>query len=215
MHQSSFIRIKSKLTVKSPSYASTFVRGFTLIEVMIVIALIGLIVASIQFNVSNNKADEKLKQASAKFSAIFSGAVEYGLLNNVELGLKVDKNNYQFLGYNGVKWSEIPDQEWLTSVQLPEEIELTLSLDDLPIDEPQLFDSSVFTEDEDDFTLASDEEQEEQLIPQVYILSGGDITPFSLTFQFSKAMMPDENISYRVTGIYTVPLTIEGPLTDE
>ena len=200
---------------KSDVALRRFSRGFTLIEVMNVIALIGLIVTSIQFSATGNKADEKLKQASAKFAAIFTGAVEYGLLNNIELGLKVEKNHYQFLGYNGVKWSEIPEQTWLTSVQLPEEVELTLTLDDLPIEEPLLFDSTVFTQDEEDFTLESKEDKEKKLLPQVYLLSGGDMTPFSLTFSLSPTFASEKNSYYRVTGLYTVPLTVEGPLYDK
>ncbi|MCI2282662.1 hypothetical protein L3081_03615 [Colwellia sp. MSW7] len=145
-------------------------------------------------------------------------------MNNIELGLYIDKNTYQFLGYDGVKWSEIASQDWLTAQTLPEGVKFTLALDDLPIEEPLLFDSSVFTNEDDDFLSFdsdeqdSDSEKEKQLIPQVYILSGGDITPFSLTFQFSDQASLNTDLTtlaYRVTGIYSIPLTIEGPVLDD
>ena len=141
------------------------------------------------------------------------------MLNNVELGLIVKKDSYQFLGYDGTKWAEIPEQDWQANVTLPEEVELSLELDDLPIEEPMLFDADTFKEkDEEDFTLLSKEEQEKKIIPQVYILSGGDISPFSVTFRLTEelAYMEDaEDLAYRVTGIYSTPLTIEGPVLEE
>jgi len=196
-------------------------KGFTLIEVMVVVALIGIIVTLVQFNFSGNRPDDILKQESQRFAAIFEVASDYGMLNNIELGLVIKKDSYQFLGFDGVKWAEIPEQDWLSIVEMPQGLELDLSLDDLPIEEPLLFDANTFKEkNEDDFTLLSDEEKEKQIIPQVYILSGGDISPFSITFYFNEeaiALSSDEieDLAYRVTGIYSTPLTIEGPLLDD
>jgi general secretion pathway protein H len=194
-------------------------RGFTLIEVMVVVVLIGLMASLVQFNFSGNKPADKLKHESARFAAIFEVAADYGMLNNIELGLIVKKDSYQFLGYDGTRWTEIPEQDWQANVTVPEDIVLSIELDDLPIEEPMLFDADTFKEkDEDDFTLLSKEEQEEKIIPQVYILSGGDLTPFSLTFRLNEELIfteDAEGLAYRVTGIYSIPLTIEGPVLDD
>jgi general secretion pathway protein H len=194
-------------------------RGFTLIEVMVVVVLIGLMASLVQFNFSGNKPVDKLKHESARFAAIFEVAADYGMLNNIELGLIVKKDSYQFLGYDGTRWTEIPEQDWQANVTVPEDIVLSIELDDLPIEEPMLFDADTFKEkDEDDFTLLSKEEQEEKIIPQVYILSGGDLTPFSLTFRLNEELIfteDAEELAYRVTGIYSIPLTIEGPVLDD
>ena len=195
--------------------------GFTLIEVMVVVALIGIIVTLVQFNFSGKRPDDVLRQESLRFATIFEVASDYGMLNNIELGIVIKANSYQFLGFDGVKWAEIPEQEWLSIVEIPEGIELSLSLDDLPIEEPLLFDADTFREkNEDDFTLLSDEEKEKQMIPQIYILSGGDISPFSVTFYFNDsaiALAGDdiEDLAYRVTGVYSTPLTIEGPVLND
>lgn len=188
-------------------------QGFTLIEVMLVIVLIGVMVSAVQFTFSGNKAEQLLEQNSARFAGVFDVAAEYGLLNNIELGLFVEKNTYQFLGYDGVSWSPIASNPMFEVFTLPEGIEITLQLDDLPIEEPLLFDSSLLINEgqDDNFT----EEEKKKIIPQVYMLSGGDITPFSLTFSLAEfAIDGDENISFKVSGIYTTPLTIEGPLVD-
>jgi len=195
-----------------------------LLEVLVVIALIGLIVSAVQFNFSGKRPEDTLKKVSYQFAELFESAVNYGLLNNIELGLYIDKSSYQFLGYDGVKWSKIPKQDWLAEQTLPEEITFELTLDDLPIEEPLLFDSSVFKAQSEEYLSFNAIEaekkakKEKQLLPQVYILSGGDITPFSLTFQFTEeASLYDDvaDLAYRVTGIYSTPLTIEGPVLDE
>ena len=188
-------------------------QGFTLIEVMLVIVLIGVMVSAVQFTFSGNKPEQLLEQNSVRFAGVFDAAAEYGLLNNIELGLFVEKNTYQFLGYDGVNWSPIANNPMFEVFTLPEGIEITLQLDDLPIEEPLLFDSSLLINDdqEDNFTEA----ENKKTIPQVYMLSGGDITPFSLTFSLAEfAIDGDENISFKVSGIYTTPLTIEGPLVN-
>ena len=195
-----------------------------MLEVLVVIALIGLIISSVQFNFSGKRPQDTLKKVSYQFSELFENAANYGLLNNIELGLYINKNTYQFLGYDGVKWSEIEQQDWLATQELPEGVTLTLTLDDLPIDEPLLFDSSVFKGESEEYLSfkAIEEEkkakQEKQLLPQVYILSGGDITPFSLTFHFTEeASLYDDlsELGYRVTGLYSMPLTVEGPTLDD
>jgi general secretion pathway protein H len=199
--------------------------GFTLIEVMLVIVLIGLMVAVVQFSSSGNKAEETLELSSKRFAGIFDIATEYGMLNNVELGLMIDKNGYQFLGYDGLTWTDVSENEMFSRHELPVGVELVLQLDDLPIEDPQLFDSQLFTElqkssDETDYDSNedrdSDEEKEEKkLIPQIYMLSGGDITPFSLRFQFVENDYTQVKLHFKVTGLYTSPLTVEGPLFDD
>ena len=190
-------------------------QGFTLTEVMLVIVLIGVMVSAIQFSFSGNKPEQLLEQNSARFAGIFDVAAEYGLLNNVELGLFIEENSYQFLGYDGTSWAPIANNPLFEVYTLPEGIEISLQLDDLPIEETLLFDSSVLIneDEEDDFT--EEEEEKKKTIPQVYMLSGGDITPFSLTFSLAEfAFDGDENISFKVSGIYTTPLTIEGPIVN-
>jgi general secretion pathway protein H len=212
-------------------------QGFTLIEVMLVIVIVGLMVSVVQFSASGNKAETILEQSSKRFAGIFDIAAEYGMLNNIELGLMIDKKGYQFLGYDGVGWTDVSENELFKHYQLPEGVELVLQLDDLPLEEPQLFDSKLFSElqdenAEDDFDSDSDSaddknsrgnknntgntnKKEKKLIPQVYMLSGGDITPFSLRFQFVENSYTKPKLHFNVIGLYTTPLTVEGPLFNE
>jgi general secretion pathway protein H len=189
--------------------------GFTLIEVMVVIVIIGIMASVVQFNFHGNEPDKLLEKESQRFSAIFNAAAEYSMLNNIELGLVIEENTYQFLAFDGEDWVPASDNKLLESYILPEDLIMTLTLDDLPLDEAPLINILRENEESDLLFSGSELEEEKKLIPQVYILSGGDLTPFTLRFGLLETYDVDTNVSYLVSGLYSTPLTIEGPLIDE
>lgn len=214
-------------------------QGFTLIEVMLVIVVVGLMVSAVQLTSSSSKVEQLLEQNSTRFAGVFDIVTEYGMLNNLELGLHIEKDTYQFLAYNGVRWTPIPDNPIFEAYTLPEGVEMSLQLDDLPIEGNLLFDPSLLNiDDDDDYTKDDDDnisdkskdhsgdrevekdeeesEEVEKIIPQVYMLSGGDITPFSITFAMKEFLVEqDEDVIFKVSGVYSTPLTIEGPLPND
>lgn len=202
--------------MKSFNRNSSKVYGFTLIEVMLVIVVIGLMVSAIQFSVIGNKVEENLQQQSSRFASVFNLAAEYGLLNNIEIGLVLEKNDYQFVGYDGQRWLPIVEYEALNSHTLPDEMTMSIVLEDLPIEEPALVTRELFEIDENDFydDFSLDEQKKKQVIPQVYILSSGDITPFRAEFSMADTFDLDTPVEFHVVGEYTTPLAIAGPLFD-
>lgn len=200
-------------------------KGFTLLEVMLVIVLIGVMASAIQFNMGKSKYEEQLETASKRFAGLFFLASEYDLLNNIEMAIHIKDNTYQIMGFDGERWTQI-DDKLFANTDLPEDIEISLELEDLPLEEPQLFDSNDLIPDEDDlfesdglFNEGEDENGEEKkkkrIIPQIYILSGGDFTPFSLTFSVNELANFEEDITFKVTVLYDPRPTIEGPLYNE
>jgi general secretion pathway protein H len=73
------------------------------------------------------------------------------LLNNIEIGLVLEKNDYQFVGYDGQRWLPIVEYEALNSHTLPDEMTMSIVLEDLPIEEPALVTRELFEIDENDF----------------------------------------------------------------
>lgn len=191
------------------------ITGFTLIEMMVVIVLIGLMASVVQFSVGSNEPEKLLRKESQRFAAVFNTAAEYSLLNNLELGLVVEDNSYQFLGFDGEQWQVVSDNEVLEAYTLPENIETLLTLDDLPLDEPPLINVLKENEESDLAFSGSELDEEKKQTPQVYILSGGDLTPFSLRFQFTESFDESMDVSYLVTALYSTPVTVEGPLKNE
>lgn len=189
--------------------------GFTLIEIMVVIVLIGLMASVVQFNFTGNTPEKLIEKESQRFSAIFNIAAEYSMLNSVELGLVIEENTYQFLGFDGKVWVPISENKLLAPYTVPESFALELTLDGLPLDEPPLIDVLKETQESDLTFSGSELEDEKKLTPQVYILSGGDLTPFTLRFELAENYDVEAPVSYAVSGLYNTPLTIEGPLFDE
>ncbi|GHG03916.1 type II secretion system minor pseudopilin GspH [Thalassotalea marina] len=189
------------------------VKGFTLIEVMMVIVVIGVMVAAVQINFFANKPAQTLEQQSERFVAVFNLAAEYGLLNNIEIGVVVEEQSYQFVGFDGIRWSAIPAEENLDTYQLPDTVTITLNLEDLPIDESALLDPSIFVPDEEDLEQMREglKKNEKLIIPQIYLLTGGEITPFELTF----AIESEPEYTARVTGEYELPLKVALEITGE
>lgn len=185
-------------------------RGFTLLEIMLVILVIGMILNTLVGNISSSSKEDKLESDSHKFAMLFTLASEYALLNNIELGLLVEEDSYQFLAFDGLKWVPVPDQDSLTQIYVEEPFYISLTLDDLPVDGQMIIDQSMFEDFEDEQAF---EDEEELVYPQIFILSGGDITPFKLTFSFDDGF--ELPMFFDVIGTYTIPLVVEGPFFDE
>ncbi len=185
------------------------------------IVVIGLMVAAVRINFSSNGPEAKLQQESARFAGVFNLAAEYGLLNNVELGLVIHNNSYTFVGYDGVRWSAVPEHDLFNVYQLPDEISVELVFDDLPLEQPSLVQSELFVPDEEQLDKLKSDESDEQaqdkqpIIPQVFILSGGDITPFRAVFSFNPNSDSYRDIAYAVTGLYSTPVSLSGPVTNK
>jgi general secretion pathway protein H len=190
-------------------------RGFTLVEIMVVLVLIGLMVSMVQLSFQSNSLEKDLEQSSLRFKGLFTLAAEYSMLNNLELGVMIQEQEYQFLGFDGENWQPIEDHEALHKVSLLPYLKMQIDLEGLPIDENALIDAETFvTEDESLFNDKDfkDDTNKRKIIPQIYILSGGDISPFRLTFSAVDSYDEPESIIYNVIGGYTLPLTIEGPI---
>lgn len=185
-------------------------QGFTLIEVLLVLVVVGLMVAAVSVNISNNKPDQKLSEEAQRFAGVINLAADYGLLNNIELGVYVNENAYQIVGFDGTQWAPIPDNTILEPYELPEEIAIELVFDDLAIEEPDIVDRELFLPEEEDLEGMRENlsDDEKPIVPQIYLLSGGDITPFKAEFTYREQLDLDEEYQFDVIGHYTTPVEV-------
>ncbi|MFT4924732.1 MAG: general secretion pathway protein H [Phenylobacterium sp.] len=183
--------------------------GFTLLEIMLVILMIGLLagVAAPNFDLGND--EDKIAKPARRFKAVFDLASEYAMLNQLELGLIVKDNNYRFVSFNGQKWEDFQPEKFFAASDNEEGIDLTLEIDGLPWAENNLL-AEVSFQDED---FEDDENDDKELLsPQIFILSSGDITPFRMTFTYKPEY--DDPLYFQVTGDFSIPLAIKGPLEE-
>jgi general secretion pathway protein H len=193
--------------------------GFTLIEVMVVLLIMGLATGAVMLNYSGENAQELLKKQTQRLQVVFNMASDYAVLNQRQLGLRVeDKDNtYYFMHLDEEQeWQKLELDTTFGEHQLPELFNLELSLTDLPWEvEESLFSSGLFDEElsvSSDGVEIGDEEEKKLPPPQIFIFSSGEITPFSITLAYEPEFSNELSTYFRINGQDSTPLTIEGPL---
>ena len=194
-------------------------KGFTLLEVMLVLLLMGLAVGYVVFNAFGTTPAETLKKEAQRFQVVMDMAADYAVMNQVQLGVYLDKekHTYEFMRLNDEQqWQRIDDDKLFTAYELPEEFELTLELDDLPWEqEESLFDDEIFDEElsiRDEGVDIGNEEDKAPPPPQILLFSSGEITPFVVTFAYEPDFANNDPVYYLVKGKDVPPLEREGPL---
>ncbi len=137
-------------------------QGFTLIELLVVMIIISLVIAAATFTLGDNQA-VRLQQKSEQLVALIDFAKEQAIFNSEDLGLVFNKNSYAFyrLDYENVdetSWLPIQGDAILKQRELPDGLEFELYLEGIKV----LF------------------KKEEEITPQVFILSDGSVSPFQV-----------------------------------
>ncbi|WP_041765704.1 type II secretion system minor pseudopilin GspH [Psychromonas ingrahamii] len=173
--------------------------GFTLLEVMLVVLLIGLASLAVVMTFPNTLSTENNARWQAqRFATLLQLAEDEALISGNELGLVIEKNSYQFAVYDYSK------QRWLAArvgeieekVELPELIRLEYSLSDSVWGEISSSDQDSFIEESERVDI-EDDNKLKTLNPPIYVMSSGEVSPFSLVF--SKADNDPEKQSITVS----------------
>ncbi|WP_412723591.1 type II secretion system minor pseudopilin GspH [Alteromonas sp. D210916BOD_24] len=193
--------------------------GFTLLEVMLVLLLMGLAAGYVTFNAFGASQSDLLKNQAKRLQVIVDMASDYAVLNQQQLGLRIeqDKNEYYFVFLNEDEdeWQRIEGEKMYSSYTLPSPFTLSLNLDDLPWDnEDQLFDRELFDEElsvSQDGVEIGNEEDKKLPPPQILILSSGEVTPFTLSFNY-EGTQGDTPAYFSLQNQDMPPLSLEGPM---
>jgi general secretion pathway protein H len=159
--------------------------GFTLIEVLVVVTIIGIFIGIATLSTDLVNFERKMVQESRRLESLLQLASEDALLQSQDYGLRFFAGGYEFYIFDHASqsWRPIEDD----GVFRPRELErmlLELEVDGrvveldaerevLPLPEEDDADAADEDSDEDDEPLFPD--------PQVVIFSSGEFTPFELT----------------------------------
>lgn len=142
--------------------------GFSLLELLVVIVIIGIAVSFATLALGDNQA-ERMSHKSKQLAALIELAKEQAIFNSEELGLLFTNDSYSFykLGTKVNKekkevnvWQAVANDRVLTKRTLPNGLEYELYLEGTMVD------------------LAASKLKE--VTPHVFILSDGSISPFEL-----------------------------------
>jgi general secretion pathway protein H len=193
-------------------------RGFTLLEIILVLALMGLVVSIISFNVFSADPKKGVEEETRRLQVLFDMASDYAVLNQKQLGLRIDDEaiSYEFVTLDEEnKWVPIDSQPIFALKELPEFYALELFLDDLAWQsDDSLFDTRVFDEQlsvSDESVEIGNEEDIEPPPPQILILSSGEHTPFELRILYDEPFAESPAFFFSLQGEDIPPLTRKGP----
>ncbi len=140
--------------------------GFTLIEILVVVLIIGVISAGVLLSVTLTGRDRDLEKESDRFVALVNYAREQSELQTREYGLIFQDDSYEFVAYDvrrGV-WRTLFEDDALTLRKLPDGLDLKLVVEARPVVLKRPTDAKDKT-------------------PQVMIFSSGDLTSFEMTLE--------------------------------
>lgn len=159
--------------------------GFTLLELMVVLVIMGVLMTFVGLNVGGDRRFEQLERETRRLAALLQLASEEAVIRSEELAVRFTPDGYEFLILQNGQWlpfGEESDRPFRVH-QLPDGIDLDLEVEgELP---PSL-------------------ESEENTAPQVFLLSSGEITPFTLTL-----LIPDTEQQYQITATLLGHLELE------
>ncbi len=137
-------------------------RGFTLIEVLVVVVLIGIITSLAVLRMGGG--DDAAEREARRLAAVLEVAAREALIEARELGLVIEEDGYLFARLEADGWQRHGDGDRsLGHHALPDALRLRLDTGDLP---------GARQPGEDQGDADGD------LRPHVLILSSGELTPF-------------------------------------
>jgi general secretion pathway protein H len=140
--------------------------GFTLIEILVVVVIIGVITAGMLLSITLTGRDPELEKESDRLFTLVNYAREQAELQTREFGVMFQDDAYQFLTYDvhrGV-WRDVFEDDALGARKLPDGLDFKLILDGRPV---------VLKRPKD----ATDK------TPQLMIFSNGDLSSFVATLE--------------------------------
>jgi len=138
--------------------------GFTLIEMLVVVLIIGVVMSFVSLSLNPSSAADRMDTDARRIEALTQTAADDAILYGREIGLDITRNGYRFLrlGDDGWQVINVPDSP-LRARELSEGVVLTL-----------------VESDEDTPRLANGDEDDDTVRPEAFFLSSGETVPFAL-----------------------------------
>jgi general secretion pathway protein H len=141
------------------------VAGFTLLELMVVLVLIGIIFTFAMLSFSGDDIAELMEVETRRLETLLALASDEAVIRGEELAIRFTDEGYEFMVLQEAGWQLPQNDNLLRAYTLPADLEVRLQLEG---------DSPVFPGSRDDADAVT---------PQVFILSSGEVTPFSVVFE--------------------------------
>lgn len=136
--------------------------GFTLLELLIVVVIMGLMATFAVLSLGSRALDDRLDTEARRLNELIALAAEEAVLQGAELGFVLTADGYSFLVLKDGKWIPLEAAGALRPRVIEEPLFIELRVEDLPVTPARLDDPKA------------------ELKPQVLLLSSGEATAFQL-----------------------------------
>ena len=193
-----------------PGRRAARVAGFTLLEILIVVLIIGVVTAGMLLSMSFAGKDTDLETESKRLLSLMDYAREQSELQTRDYGILFGEHGYEFVVYDvrTGAWRQVFEDDALRERTLSSGLEFKLVVDARPIvlsddmtvpsskpaagsqphpgeGAPQSESSSPDSDSNSDSD--SDSDSGKAFAPQVMIFSSGDLSSFSITLERASA----------------------------
>jgi general secretion pathway protein H len=152
--------------------------GFTLVEILVVLVIIGIITAVALLSVGILGDDRGLDREARRMAAIIEMVTDEAMLQGRDYGLEILTGGYRFVELDPLlnQWLEVTGDDLMKSRTLEEGTEFELYVEDhkVLLQARAKETKSQTDEDQPARDLTDD------YLPHILILSSGDVTPFEL-----------------------------------
>lgn len=192
--------------------------GFTLLEVLVVVFLIGIVLTLAVLSVGHNE-DRVLKDEARRLAALLDLARQESIVESLEMALAIDDRAYSFQMFDGQSWLPVEDDPILRPRELPEEMELEVEIEGQLVEmmkkaadaaaaaEKNKAANAATSGNVNDGTAADGADNADAAertaardkadtnIMRIFLLSSGEMTPFEIIVRYV-----DREDGYTVTG---------------
>jgi general secretion pathway protein H len=168
--------------------------GFTLLELLVVIVIIGVMVSMVSLSIGVLGADREAEDETRRFWAVLRQAREEAELQAMDVAIFVGTNDYEFLRFDTRRneWLPIVEDQLYAQRSLPDGLRFRLWMEGREIVlKPGLPDRSQ-------------KDEHLKFPPQLTVLSSGDVVPFELHLERDGAPA-----LYRLTALADSDLRVE------
>ncbi|MGH8492087.1 MAG: type II secretion system minor pseudopilin GspH [Moraxellaceae bacterium] len=152
-------------------------RGFTLLEVLLVVVLVAIISSIAMLGMSAGGDERRLRNESDRLMALLQQVSSEAVMQNQEYGLQITDVGYAFLCLDEVKqrWQACVSETSLQEYHLPEGMEVRILRDSqlkLPL--------ATDTDKKQDRDADAEKDTGPRIYPDILLLSSGEASPASL-----------------------------------
>lgn len=167
------------------------VSGFTLIEMLVVLVIIGVVVSAVTLSIHTDDRGKKMEIEMQRIEALLKLARQQAIIRNESIALRVNEDSYSFDRLGDKGWEPISNDQVFRKRMTVDGTELALKVDNLEIN----------------FGKQQEQAGEDKIPPpRIFILSSGEIMPFELILRTQ-----DQSLEYRLKADQNGDLSLIEP----